>query len=261
MDRYNTILTEQAHKNVQQNIREAHYSIILLFMTILCEAIAWYLTFRSIARWKKALIYTANLKLEYQKEIEYARELLAERVKQLEWSNQSLNVEIRERQKAEDVAKLLNDKLLTAARRAGTSDVATSILHNVGNVLNSLNVSLGFLKQQNNKEDSDNLLKVSQLIQDNQHHLADYLTNDAQGKVIAIYLEALAKKIASHSTMMDRELDTMRRSVTHIKHIVSMQNALGGNAKLVSKISLRDVIESSIEMCGNNFAQCDQARE
>ena len=37
--------------------------------------------------------------------------------------------------------KRLDSELIAASRRAGMAEVATGVLHNVGNVLNSVNVS------------------------------------------------------------------------------------------------------------------------
>ena len=52
-----------------------------------------------------------------------------------------LEAEIVERKRAEQELKELTTQLVEASRQAGMAEVATGVLHNVGNVLNSVNVS------------------------------------------------------------------------------------------------------------------------
>ena len=64
-----------------------------------------------------------------------------ERTRQLSEANQGLGREIAERHRAEKQLATVHHQLVDAARRAGMAEVATGVLHNVGNVLNSVNVS------------------------------------------------------------------------------------------------------------------------
>ena len=46
--------------------------------------------------------------------------------------------DITERKRIEEERRQMNDRLVETSRRLGMADVATSVLHNVGNVLNSI---------------------------------------------------------------------------------------------------------------------------
>ena len=55
--------------------------------------------------------------------------------------SQGILLDITERKRAEAQVEALHKQLLQTSRQAGMAEVATSVLHNVGNVLNSVNVS------------------------------------------------------------------------------------------------------------------------
>src|SRR5882762_2050948 len=58
-----------------------------------------------------------------------------------------LESEIVERKRAEQELKELTTQLVEASRQAGMAEVATGVLHNVGNVLNSVNLSATLIRE------------------------------------------------------------------------------------------------------------------
>src|SRR6185295_8609987 len=92
---------------------------------------------------------------------------------------------VRERELAERVREAVHElaereqrlrdtqaQLLEASRQAGRSDVATAVLHNVGNVLNSVNVSASMINDIVNRLKTANLSKVAALITQHRDDLA-----------------------------------------------------------------------------------------
>ncbi len=83
-----------------------------------------------------------------------------------------INRDITERKKWESELQLLHKQLLETSRHAGMAEVATSVLHNVGNVLNSVNVSASIVGEQVRNSNLDRLDKVVLLLQENHSNLA-----------------------------------------------------------------------------------------
>jgi sensor histidine kinase regulating citrate/malate metabolism len=73
-------------------------------------------------------------------ELESSRVQILQKNQELEATNTNLHVEMDQRKKAEAEKEKLYQQLMNASRQAGMADVASSVLHNVGNVLNSINV-------------------------------------------------------------------------------------------------------------------------
>src|SRR5436853_3036095 len=86
--------------------------------------------------------------------------------------------DITEQKQAEEELELLNKRLLESSRLAGMAEVATGVLHNVGNVLNSVNVSSTLICNQVRGSRTSRLRDVILLLNQNSNNLADFLMND-----------------------------------------------------------------------------------
>ncbi|MFZ2147752.1 MAG: MEDS domain-containing protein, partial [Sedimentisphaerales bacterium] len=96
--------------------------------------------------------------------------------------------DITERKQAEAELKAAQEKLIDTARTAGMAEVAADMLHNVGNVLNSINVSATVIREKVTKSELANLEKVANIINEHTDDLGTFLTEHPQGKHIPVYL-------------------------------------------------------------------------
>lgn len=99
-------------------------------------------------------------------------------------------MDITRRKKAEKKIAALHQRLLVTARQAGMADLATAVLHNIGNILNSANVSLNMVQESISCSHLKQLVAVLELLKEHQHKLGDYLTHDPKGHLIPEYLIA-----------------------------------------------------------------------
>src|SRR5690606_12404172 len=72
--------------------------------------------------------------------------------------------------------------LVEASRKAGMAEVATGVLHNVGNVLTSLNVSANVIATRLHQSKAESLVRVSALLDEHAGDLADFLSSDPKGR-------------------------------------------------------------------------------
>lgn len=157
-------------------------------------------------------------------------------------------IDINKDKETEAKIKELNQKLLVTARCAGMSEVATTILHNIGNVLNSSNISLNILKENMSKPYYDKLFKIAHMVKENIQDLCLYLTQDSKGKLIPEYLIALSELIAYKQQENMREIESLEKDLHHIKDIVSIQKSVGGKSSIPENIFLPDLIETALHM-------------
>ncbi|TAL65923.1 MAG: PAS domain S-box protein, partial [Legionella sp.] len=137
-------------------------------------------------------------------------------------------VDIHKKKDAEEKIKELNNKIISTARRAGMAEVATSVLHNIGNILNSSNVSATLLKKGINQPVQQRLIKIVEMLIEHKENMVDFLTNDPKGKLIPEYLTPLAKMIIEEQEKNNHEIDNLTNDLNHIKEIVSMQSSISG---------------------------------
>lgn len=159
--------------------------------------------------------------------------------------------DITERKRSEDERQDLNEKLVTASRLAGMAQIATGVLHNVGNVLNSVNVSADMIAKQLEESRSKGLVKAVDMIQSHQDDLPEFLTQNRSGRQLPLYLSKLASKIIHEQEGMLEELQSLSGNIGHIKDIVRMQQSYAQRDDLcgvLEKLSLVELVDDAIKI-------------
>ena len=141
-----------------------------------------------------------------------------------------------------------HEKLLGVSRQAGMAEVATDVLHNVGNVLNSINVSAELLTERVRHSEVADLIKVTNLIKDHSNDLADYLTRNDRGKHIPTLLIEMGKRLTAESEKTVEELKCLSDNVEHVKTIVQMQQTYAKVSGIEAPTLLSESIKSSLNI-------------
>ena len=156
--------------------------------------------------------------------------------------------DITERKRAETALENLHRQLLDTSRQAGMAEVATNVLHNVGNVLNSMNVSLGLVSDRVRKSRIANLARATGLIQEHKADLAAYLLGDSKGSQLPGYLIQLASHLTGEQADNLKELQLLQGNLEHIKEIVAMQQNYSKIAGVVETLPVAELIEDALRM-------------
>jgi signal transduction histidine kinase len=138
--------------------------------------------------------------------------------------------------------------LMLASRQAGMAEVATGILHNVGNVLNSVNVSATLLRDQVRKSETHSLLKVAELLKQRNGDLEAFLTSDPKGKLIPEFIIQIAGQLQNEQKKNSHELERLAKNVAHIKDIVAMQQSYARVAGVVEKVAPASLVEDALQI-------------
>jgi PAS domain S-box-containing protein len=154
--------------------------------------------------------------------------------------------DITERKQVETEREQLQQKLINFSRQAGMAELATSVLHNVGNILNSINVSASLLTEHLKKSSIDSLVQANALIQAHADDLDRFLTQDQHGKHFPAFFAQLADKFQAEEALWANELDTMVRNIDHIKEIVNMQQSYAQISGVMEAVSLETLAEDAL---------------
>jgi len=138
--------------------------------------------------------------------------------------------------------------LIDASRLAGMAEVATGVLHNVGNVLNSLNVSTSVIETGLKQSKSASLPKLAALLKGHTGDLAAFITGDPKGKRVPEFLSALSAQLADEQAQLVKEVGSLQKDIDHIKEIVTMQQAYATMGGLLEPISPVQLMEDSLRM-------------
>ena len=159
-----------------------------------------------------------------------------------------INRDITERKKWEAELESLHKQLLETSRHAGMAEVATSVLHNVGNVLNSVNVSASVVSDQVRSTNLDRLSKAISLLQENRADLSGFFQQEEKGAKLISFLEALFVILKKERETVQNEVDALTKNVEHIKKIVSMQQTYAKVSGVIEIVNPAELIEDSLRM-------------
>ena len=133
--------------------------------------------------------------------------------------------DITERKRAETNLQKANAELVQASRQAGMAEVATNVLHNVGNVLNSVNTSASVVMDQVRSSKMKGVSRVVDLLEPHLDDLPAFLANNNRGSQIVEYLKTLSTFLAQEQAAMFKEMTGLTKNIEHIKQIVAMQQS------------------------------------
>jgi len=222
--------------NKQQNLRN---SFIVISILVLILAFVIYTRYRS----KQKINIVLNQK---NTEIENANTELNQKNKQITKQKNQLSktlIELRETQ------KMLTD----TAHRAGMAEIATGILHNVGNVLNSVKVSSQILKEKIKSSKVNNLQKVLSLMEEHTDNIGEFITSDEKGKMIPPYLLKAGSALKNEQDNSLKELSILHKGINHIEEIIAVQQSYAGVSGLVEKIALSEMMDDVLKMHSEMF--------
>ncbi|MBL0845726.1 ATP-binding protein [Pseudomonas mediterranea] len=139
-------------------------------------------------------------------------------------------------------------QLVAVARQAGMAEIATNVLHNVGNVLNSVNVSAEVLTQKLRTSKALGLSKAMQLMNQHAADLGQFLSEDEKGKLLPGYLNQVTEALAVEQKSMSDELEQLAKSIDHIKEVVAAQQSYSGVSSLCESVQVEHLLEDALRM-------------
>jgi signal transduction histidine kinase len=191
--------------------------------------------------------------------ISHKNKLLQRAQSELQAVNDTLELRVQERTrelqeqvvaKERTLAELAEtqENLIVTSRQAGMAEVATGVLHNVGNVLNSVNISAGLLSERLRCCSVESVAKIAALLRSRQDRLAQFFTDDPKGKAVPGYLQQLAEVLIHDKRQMQGEVESLVKNIDHIKVIVSMQQNYAKVGGVLEEIDPKELIEDAIQI-------------
>jgi PAS domain S-box-containing protein len=154
-----------------------------------------------------------------------------------------------------DVEQLdkLNRQLMDTSRDAGMAEVATGVLHNVGNVLNSVSVSATLVADRLRRSKVANLRRATALLREQNGNLAEFLTTDPKGKLLPAYLGTVADQLAGEQTKLIELMNSVSQHIQHIKEIVAMQQNYAKVSGVYENHAVVGLVEDALRINASAF--------
>jgi signal transduction histidine kinase len=140
----------------------------------------------------------------------------------------------------------LQQKLRESSHQAGMAEIATGVLHSVGNVVNSLGIANATIRRDIKALRLEQLEQATALIRANRASLASYLTDDARGRNLPDYMPALSAQICAKVQAVQAELDTVDTLLEHLRTIVSAQQMRAHVGSHREPVDLKELLDATL---------------
>ncbi|KFE61996.1 trifunctional serine/threonine-protein kinase/ATP-binding protein/sensor histidine kinase [Hyalangium minutum] len=144
--------------------------------------------------------------------------------------------------------KQAQTQLVETARAAGMAEVATSVLHNVGNVLTSAIVNVHMMNETLGATRMGRLKQVTALLHEQRQSLADFFTRDSRGTQLPEYLEALTEELQREQMSLQEGLSAMGMHMEHIRAIVQLQQTFARSTLITEECDLAQLVEDALSI-------------
>jgi len=156
--------------------------------------------------------------------------------------------DITERKRAEVKLKTAQEKLLETAREVGMAEVATGVLHNVGNVLNSVSVTAESVQKRVRNSKISYLTDVVGLFKEHAGELGTFMTNEERGKKIPIFLANLSKELIDEQERCLEALEELTKHVQHVGDIIQLQQSHSKTKGLIEPTFIEELVEDTLKI-------------
>lgn len=187
-----------------------------------------------------------------------------QQARSIELANAALEKEVRERKAAEEELSTYKDhleeivaqrtqeleraqgRLVELSRRAGMSEVASGVLHNVGNVMNSVNVGAHVARDAVKALRVEQLGRVCEQLDRNAGRLAEFLGSDPAGSRIPEYLDKLSRTLVTDKQRIADELERLLEHLDHMKRVIAAQQSYAKSSGLTEVCTIKDIVETAL---------------
>ena len=187
--------------------------------------------------------------------------------------NQALLKEIEERKQAEAKVRSLNEaleerveertmqlqaaqrELIEKAHQAGMAEIATSVLHNVGNILNSVITSSQMIQRTVVQSRLKTLGAAGEMLDQNKHRMADFLTEDPKGKGLLEYFRKVGSFHQKEQVIVIENVERLVSKINAIRDVIMYQQSHATMGFQPEKIELPEVVEDCLLILSNSLSR------
>ena len=152
--------------------------------------------------------------------------------------------------------RVRTEEALMQAFSQGRMEVLDTILHNIGNAINSVAVGTGTIREELREDHASRGLRaLAQAVAAHDDDWISYLQNDPQGRQVRPFVAALAQQFGAKHDRMLRAIERVVERVSHIMDIIRTQRSLSESAPVFKDIDVRQAVMNAVNVVQDSLAQ------
>lgn len=136
--------------------------------------------------------------------------------------------------------------LIESAHKEGMADFATGVIHNIGNILNSLNISNQIVTEMIEKSKINGFFKANLILKENIGDLDSFIANNKKSKKLFEYYLTIGRTINNEISFLKKELKSMDDKIILIKNVIVEQQNTAKNVFHTEVLSLSSIVEDAL---------------
>ncbi|MDJ0837335.1 MAG: AAA family ATPase [Acidobacteriota bacterium] len=166
--------------------------------------------------------------------------------------NDELEARVQQRTAALEAAQ---KELVESAHAAGMASVATSVLHNVGNVLNPITISSQMIMETIEGSKMRGIAAVNRLLDQHRDHLADFFTDHPKGKKLVDYFLKLERAFEEENQKLRTNASRLVDKVNAVRDVIMAQQEYAVAGVHHEELVLCRVVEDALLLQESSLAR------
>lgn len=139
----------------------------------------------------------------------------------------------------------------------GRLEILDTMLHNIGNAINSVTVGIGTI-QENLAENklTRRLLSLANAVKEHQDDFSDYVKNDPRGQKVAPFIVALADDFSRYNEELAKTVSRVSERAAHIIGITRVENPVSTRSVYTRIINLKEAIGNAVAVLEKPLREC-----
>ena len=156
--------------------------------------------------------------------------------------------DITQRKEAEEQLESAQYEIVNAAHKSGMAEMATGVLHNIGNILNSVNVSVDEVSRIARNSKVSGLIKANSMLSSNLDNIGEFLTHDSKGKKLPEYYLKLGDVLSGEYKQILDESASLSEKATMMKEVIATQQAYATAGFYTEEFPIEPLIEDALKV-------------
>jgi C4-dicarboxylate-specific signal transduction histidine kinase len=156
--------------------------------------------------------------------------------------------DITQRKETEATLAEAQATLVDGAHKSGMADMATGVLHNIGNILNSVNLAGEQINRITSGSKIKGFIKANELLEAHNENLAEFFTNDDRGKKLPAYYLKMGKVLSGEMSDIQKETQELIDKTTMMKEVISTQQAYAHTGFHTEQLEIHELMEDALKI-------------
>ena len=145
--------------------------------------------------------------------------------------------------------KRTQEKLVKTAHMAGMAEVASGVIHNIGNAINSVNIRLRFIKEILENLRCNRLMDALEMLESHTGRLDRYLKRDPRGEKIIPYMKLSLEQMLEQQKEILVDINFLDNQVKHICDMITIQQSYAnGDKGVCEELQITEILIDAIRM-------------